>query len=47
MIQWTIRKTISLMGKVYVFLDKFLKHENGSILGTEIDDDFEEMSCVT
>ncbi len=44
MIQWTIRKTISLMGKVYVFLDKFLKHENGSILGTEIDDDFEEMS---
>ena len=44
MIQWTIRKTISLMGKVYVFLDKFLKHENGSILGTEIDDDFEKMS---
>jgi len=44
MIQWMIRKTISLMGRVYVFLDKFLKHDKGDILGTSIDDDFESMS---
>lgn len=44
MIQWTIRKTIRLMGRVYVFLDKFLKHETGDILEITIDDDFENMS---
>jgi len=44
MIQWTIRKSIKLMGTVYVLLDKMLKHEKGSILGIEIDEDFESMS---
>lgn len=44
MIQWTLRKTISLMGKVYVFLDSFLKNEKGAILGIDIDTDFENMS---
>ena len=44
MIQWLIRKTISFMGTIYVFLDKSLKHGNGPILGIEIDEDFESMS---
>ena len=44
MIQWTLRKTISLMGKVYVFLDSFLKNNGGPILGIDIDTDFENMS---
>lgn len=44
MIQWMIRKTIKVMGTVYVVLDKFLKHETGDILGTSIDEDFESMS---
>jgi len=43
MIQWIIRKLIGLMGRVYVFLDRFLTHETGAILGIEIDDDFEGM----
>ena len=32
------------MGRVYVFLDRFLTHEDGPILGIEIDDDFEKMN---
>lgn len=44
MIQWMIRRTIALMGRVYVFLDKFLKHETSLILGIEIDEDFQQMS---
>ena len=32
------------MGKVYVFLDSFLKNEKGAILGIDIDTDFENMS---
>lgn len=44
MMQWMIRRLIGLMGTVYVILDKMLKHENGPILGIEIDDDFENMS---
>lgn len=44
MIQWSLRKTISLMGKIYVFLDSFLKNEKGPILGIDIDTDFENMS---
>jgi len=44
MIQWMLRKTIGLMGRVYVILDSFLKNEGGPILGIEIDDDFEKMS---
>jgi len=47
MIQWMIRKTIGMMGRVYVLLDKFLKHEEGAILGIEIDDDFEAMDRKT
>ena len=31
------------MGNVYVWLDKGLVHPTGSILGFEIDDDFEAM----
>tara|TARA_R100001377_G_C3157587_1_gene98572 strand:+ start:459 stop:728 length:270 start_codon:yes stop_codon:yes gene_type:complete len=43
MIQWMIRKLIGLMGRVYVFLDRFLTHEAGPILGMDIDEDFQEM----
>ena len=32
------------MGTVYVLLDKMLKHEEGPILGIEIDEDFQKMS---
>jgi len=32
------------MGRVYVFLDSFLKNEGGPILGIDIDTDFENMS---
>tara|TARA_R110002012_G_scaffold3177_1_gene14833 strand:- start:1806 stop:2075 length:270 start_codon:yes stop_codon:yes gene_type:complete len=44
MFQWMIRRCIGLMGRVYVFLDKFLTHETGEILGLSIDDDFQNMS---
>ena len=44
MIQWLLRKTINGMGRVYVFLDSFLKNNGGPILGIEIDIDFENMS---
>ena len=44
MIQWLLRKTINGMGRVYVFLDSFLKNEKGAILGIDIDTDFENMS---
>jgi len=43
MIQWLIRGTIKIMGNIYVFLDKFLKHEQGDILNTKIDDDLQNM----
>lgn len=42
--QWIIRKLISFMGRVYVFLDKQLTHPKGPILGLKIDADFEAMS---
>ncbi|QDP59591.1 MAG: hypothetical protein GOVbin1753_24 [Prokaryotic dsDNA virus sp.] len=42
--QWIIRKLISIMGSVYVLLDRRLTHPKGPILGLEIDDDFEAMS---
>ena len=32
------------MGNTYVWLDKGLTHETGSILGQEIDEDFRNMS---
>tara|TARA_R100000406_G_scaffold72144_3_gene52460 strand:+ start:7250 stop:7522 length:273 start_codon:yes stop_codon:yes gene_type:complete len=44
MIQWMLRRTINLMGRVYVILDSFLKNEGGPILGINIDTDFENMS---
>ena len=44
MIQWMLRRTIGIMGRVYVFLDSFLKNEGGPILGIDIDTDFENMS---
>ena len=44
MIQWMLRKTINLMGRVYVILDSFLKNEGGPILDIDIDIDFENMS---
>ncbi len=43
MIQWMIKKTIKVMGTVYVILDSFLKNEGGPILGIQIDDDFDSM----
>ena len=42
--QWAIRKTIGLMGRVYVFLDKFLTHDTREILEVPIDDDFQNMN---
>ena len=44
MFQWLIKKTISFMGNVYVFLDKFIEHDTGRILGLKIDDDFQNMT---
>ena len=43
MIQWFIRSTIFIMGAIYIFLDKFLKHEQGDILKTHIDGDLQNM----
>ncbi|QDP51845.1 MAG: hypothetical protein GOVbin4206_12 [Prokaryotic dsDNA virus sp.] len=42
--QWIIRKIIGLMGRVYVFLDKFLTHDTREVLGVPIDEDFQKMS---
>jgi len=44
MIQWTIKKTIKLMGNIYVFLDKFIDYQPRPILEVEIDQDFQDMS---
>jgi len=44
MIQFLIRKTISFMGRVYVFLDKFLEHDTSPILGLVIDYDLQDKS---
>jgi hypothetical protein len=44
MIQWMIKRTIAVMGRVYVLLDKFLKHETSPILGVEIDEDLQSMT---
>ena len=44
MIQWLLKGTINIMGKVYVILDKMIKHKTGPILGIDIDEDFESMS---
>jgi len=44
MTQWLRKKIISIMGKVYVWLDRGLQHETSPILGTEIDEDFRNMS---
>jgi hypothetical protein len=42
--QWLIRKLISLMGNVYVWLDKMLEHPKGDILNVSIDDDLQNMT---
>ena len=39
MLQWIIKKTIRIMGNVYVFLDKYLEHETSPILEINIDED--------
>tara|TARA_R110000824_G_scaffold372145_2_gene562236 strand:+ start:5024 stop:5290 length:267 start_codon:yes stop_codon:yes gene_type:complete len=44
MIQYIIRKMISIMGIIYVFLDSFLKHETKIIMGNNIDNDFKNMN---
>tara|TARA_R110002020_G_scaffold408130_1_gene618049 strand:- start:1607 stop:1900 length:294 start_codon:yes stop_codon:yes gene_type:complete len=44
MSQWLRKKIISVMGNVYVWLDKGLKHETGTILGEFIDADLEAKS---
>ena len=42
MSQWLRRKIISIMGNVYVWLDKGLEHETGEILGVHIDMDLQQ-----
>ena len=42
--QWLIRKLISFMGNVYVWLDKKLEHPKEDILNVKIDDDLQNMS---
>jgi|TARA_R100001463_G_scaffold118531_2_gene174279 hypothetical protein len=44
MIQWMIRRLIGIMGRAYVFLDRFLKHEVTPVLGVEIDEDLQGMT---
>ncbi len=44
MLQWIIRRLIGTMGRVYVFLDKFLDHDAREVLGVPIDEDFQKMS---
>tara|TARA_B100000963_G_scaffold303163_1_gene276313 strand:- start:1096 stop:1365 length:270 start_codon:yes stop_codon:yes gene_type:complete len=44
MIQWMLKITIALMGRIYVFLDSFLKNEGGPILGIQIDEEFDNMN---
>lgn len=44
MIQWMIRRLIGIMGRAYVFLDRFLKHEVTPILGVEIDEYLQGMT---
>ena len=42
--QWLRRKIISFMGRVYVWLDKGLKHETSPILNIAIDQDLQDKS---
>jgi len=42
--QYIIRKVISMMGYIYVVLDSRLEHPSGAILNIIIDDDFNNMS---
>jgi|TARA_R110001583_G_scaffold67233_2_gene192437 hypothetical protein len=42
--QWLRRKIISFMGRVYVWLDKGLKHETSPILNVVIDQDLQDKS---
>tara|TARA_Y100000310_G_scaffold309005_1_gene352684 strand:- start:287 stop:568 length:282 start_codon:yes stop_codon:yes gene_type:complete len=41
MMQWLRRKIIRIMGNVYVWLDKGIKHDTAKILGANIDDDLQ------
>lgn len=42
--QWLRRKIISVMSKVYVWLDKGLKHETSPVLNIIIDQDLQDKS---
>ena len=42
--QWLRKKIISFMGRVYVWLDKGLKHDTSPILGLVIDYDLRDKS---
>jgi hypothetical protein len=44
MTQWLRKKIITLMGNIYVWLDKGLHHETSPILGLVIDFDFQNMA---
>ena len=44
MSQWLRKKIIALMGNIYVWLDKGIVHEKGTILGEFIDADLEAKS---
>ena len=44
MLQWIIKKTIRIMGNVYVFLDKYLEHKTSPILEINIDEDLQAMT---
>ena len=44
MTQWLRKKIITLMGNIYVWLDKGLHHETSPILGLVIDLDFQNMA---
>jgi|TARA_R110001599_G_scaffold171103_3_gene361559 hypothetical protein len=44
MTQWLRKKIISVMGNVYVWLDKGLVHHTSPILGIDIDDDLQAKS---
>ena len=44
MIQFLIKTIINVMGKIYVFLDKRVKHDTSPILGLVIDYDLRDKS---
>lgn len=42
--QWLRRRIISFMGRIYIWLDKGLKHETNTILGIDIDENLQKKS---